>query len=485
MNFSIKPILVGMVLSITTGCASMGNFNQGKGSTDVLTGPGITRNNTPYTAGLMCVGEHINVVKHPARKLRISVGDIPDLTGKFTDNDGGYKVTQGAALMAVSALGKMKAVSIVERGDTKIFDFEIKLADKKVLGDNTVYRMPDGKTINYRPIKSGSVSGSDYYITGGITEINYNIRSGGAELDVGGTFAGMRQYVMNIAMDLRIVDSRTLEIADTLTLQKQIIGYETKAGVFKFFGVELVDLNAGNKVDEPIQLGIRAIVEQGIGELIASLYDIDAAAYFKRGEDLTLAINEPTDTEEDSEKVREFNDHVRLAIIDPRKFANENICPDLKPEPVIPEIAPVVEKKKEAPKKEEPKPVFKKVSVIPKSGYGGACALDGEDATELTVHAKPPLTVQPTGIYVQMATFEREFAVHKEWACLELKQNKDLFGAETYIIKDDKIQGKPVKSLLVGPQASYTEAKKLCEDAVSRGLGCYVRNVKTVESSTK
>jgi len=447
----------------------MRSYDQGKGSTDVLSGPGITRNHTPYTAGLMCVGEHINMAIHPARKLRISVGDIPDLTGKFSDNDAGYKVTQGAAMMAVSALGKMKSVSIVERGDTKIFDFEIKLADKKVLGDKIIYRLADGKTINYRPIQSGSVAGSDYYITGGVTEINYNIRSGGAELDVGGTYAGMRQYVMNIAMDLRIVNSRTLEIAETLTLQKQIVGYETKAGVFKFFGVELVDLNAGNKVDEPIQLGVRAIIEQGVGELIGSLYNVDAESYFNKVEDLTLASNEPTEDDENSEKVKEFNERARLAIVNPRQFAIIYVCPNLQPEHVV------------VPEPAEPKKAAV-IGKVPSSGYNGACTAKSASARDLTIKAKPPLTSEQNGYYVQMATFQQEFTVHEEWICLELGKNKDLFGDETYIIKDDSIQDITMKALLVGPKATFNEANELCNAAKARGLECYVRNrSKTVE----
>ena len=130
MRKSFNLILVTVTALLTTACASVGTYDPGQGSVDVLTGPGITRNHTPYTTGLMCVGEHINKVVQPKTKLRISIGSIPDLTGKFSDNDSGYKVTQGATLMAMSALGKMKAVRIVERGDTSIFDFEIKLADK-------------------------------------------------------------------------------------------------------------------------------------------------------------------------------------------------------------------------------------------------------------------------------------------------------------------------------------------------------------------
>ncbi|MCZ9335816.1 CsgG/HfaB family protein, partial [Klebsiella pneumoniae] len=72
----------------------------------------------------------------------------------------------------------------------------------------------------YRRILAGQVPGSDFYIVGGITEVNYNIRSGGFDAAVGEVdsdrpgsgIATHRTYVMNIAMDLRLVQTTTLEV---------------------------------------------------------------------------------------------------------------------------------------------------------------------------------------------------------------------------------------------------------------------------------
>ena len=55
---------------------------------------------------------------------------------------------------------------------------------------------------------------------------------------------------------LRIVGTQTLRVHDTITLQKQISGYEVGVGV-SVFGSELFDINIGAQNQEPLQLGVR------------------------------------------------------------------------------------------------------------------------------------------------------------------------------------------------------------------------------------
>lgn len=282
MKTDIKPLVAAIAVSVASGCAAMGSMDHGKGSVSSLIGPGVTNNHTPYTVGLVCIG---NEIRDKARnKIRIAVGDIPDLTGKIDAEDGGYRVTQGATAMAISALGKLNAVRIVERSKTDIFEFELDLSSKKVLGDGHKYRLPNETVIDYRPVKTGVVQGSDFFITGAISELNFNISSGGISGDGDGMGAGMRQYVMNVAGDFRIVDSVTLEIVKTETLQKQIVGYETDLGVFRFFGSTLLDINTGNKMDEPLQLGVRALIEHAVGTLVGGLYNIHALRHLHNAE---------------------------------------------------------------------------------------------------------------------------------------------------------------------------------------------------------
>jgi curli production assembly/transport component CsgG/holdfast attachment protein HfaB len=77
---------------------------------------------------------------------------------------------------------------------------------------------------------------------------------------------------MNIAMDLRLVNSRTLEVVDVISYQKQIVGREIGIGLFDFLNGNVFDVSAGSGALEPLQLGVRALVERAVVEMSANLY---------------------------------------------------------------------------------------------------------------------------------------------------------------------------------------------------------------------
>ena len=82
---------------------------------------------------------------------------------------------------------------------------------------------------------------------------------------------------MNIALDFRIIDTRTLEVVDYVSYQKQIVGREIKAGVFDFFGGNLFSLGVGTSAQEPLQLAVRAVVERAVLKLLVPLYEVNPA----------------------------------------------------------------------------------------------------------------------------------------------------------------------------------------------------------------
>jgi curli biogenesis system outer membrane secretion channel CsgG len=210
--------------------------------------------------------------------MSIAVGDIRDYTGKNNQNEG-FAITQGGSLMAYSALGKMKpGVVIHERFDTRIADAELAYMTNRQLGDGNTHKVdgpdgPDGvaSEVPWKPYFGGTVLQSGYYIVGGITEVNYNIQSGGGHFLIGNVGPRSRTYVMNVAVDLRIVGTQSLKVFETVSVQKQIIGYEVGAGLFQFFGNNLFDIEAGMKNQEPLQLGVRMAIEDAILQLVASV----------------------------------------------------------------------------------------------------------------------------------------------------------------------------------------------------------------------
>ena len=263
----IKPLVLILATLALEGCISPQADSVGRYTSPIGGAPVIT-NETPYSSALRCMSGIVN--QHP---VRIAVGQIADYTGKTESDGSGKKITSGAALMAMTALNKA-GIHMVERFDTSVAEMELKYANNKLIASD---QSPQGG--DYRRIIAGAIPGSDYYIVGGITELNFNVRSenisgnggGTATNATTGTLSGS-DYVMNVGLDLRLVNTNTLEVADVISYQKQIIGRQVSAGIFDFLGVNFFDVSAGESALEPIQLAVRSVIERGILEMIGRVY---------------------------------------------------------------------------------------------------------------------------------------------------------------------------------------------------------------------
>lgn len=247
-----------------------------------MSGPTITKNETHHTDSLACVAELLELNKETfSRKLKMAVGEFPDRTGKVNAVEGA-KISQGVEYMAITAMSNFsRSIQLVERLNLQTYQFESDLTKKKLIGDNRQYELSNGKSLNYRPMLSGSVSGADFFITGAITEVNYNIFSGGGLFGVSGISFGKRTVAMNVALDMRIVNMRNLEIVDSISLEKQFIGERTKNGIYRFFGDELLMFDGGDSRDEPIQRGVRALVERGVSTLVGEVMRVNTDLCFQ------------------------------------------------------------------------------------------------------------------------------------------------------------------------------------------------------------
>ncbi|MEM8920721.1 MAG: holdfast anchoring protein HfaB, partial [Pseudomonadota bacterium] len=211
-----KPLTALISALALSGCVSPVAGPKGQYASPIGGAP-VTANPTPYSASLVCMGDYARA--RGFNPPKIAVGRILDYTGQ-ADFEGGRRVTQGASLMAISAFAKAGA-RLVERFDTSVSELELKYANNKLIGDET-----DGQ---FRKITAGSIPGSDFYLVGGITELNSNIRSVGLDGFVGdadptdpkGNF-GAKLFVINVGLDMRLVETKTLEVVDVISYQKQI-----------------------------------------------------------------------------------------------------------------------------------------------------------------------------------------------------------------------------------------------------------------------
>ena len=117
---------------LLSGCVSPTAGPNGKYATPIGNAP-VTANPTPYSSALVCLGEYAR--QRGLKAPRIAVGRIADYTGKEEADGSGRKLTQGASLMAISALAKSGA-PLVERYDTSVSELELKYANNKLISDD-------------------------------------------------------------------------------------------------------------------------------------------------------------------------------------------------------------------------------------------------------------------------------------------------------------------------------------------------------------
>ena len=257
---------------LMTACASSPDTSHLREHVAPLKGSPIMDVETDYSNSLSCLAQHAERQSFPAP--RVAVGHITDLTGA-DDALTGRRLTQGATLMAISAVTKA-GMRVVERYDMGVIQVELDYAQNGLLRDAPGV---------LRKTKAGQVEGADLYIVGGITEYNPNIRSSGKYGYVGGNddpggaiSIGKNEYVIDIGLDLRIIDARSTEVMGVRAFRKQIRGNEVEAGVFSFFGGTVIDIGGGQRALEPVQTAVRSMVERAVYEFLSDVYGLSNGA---------------------------------------------------------------------------------------------------------------------------------------------------------------------------------------------------------------
>lgn len=271
----LSAVAAAMLLA---GCVTAPMQKFGPMEAPTVLGPSVRDNVTPMEPMIACFADHVAATGRAP--VVVAVGDVKDYTGKYSINEGNA-ITQGGALMVYSALGKLGgAVRIAERFDPVIAERELGYADRRQLGDGRSHALAGangngGQNVPWLPYFGGTINKSDYFIVGGITELNYNINSGGGEVGVNQVALKARTFSQSVGVDLRIVDTKTLMVVRTVSLTKQFNGYEVGFNVFRFFNSKLFDIDIGGKGQEPVQLGVRAALEEGVVRLIGAVTKVD------------------------------------------------------------------------------------------------------------------------------------------------------------------------------------------------------------------
>lgn len=249
----MRPILLIALGAIALGgCSATGTYPTG---VRPALGLPVTGNDTPYSSCLK------NLANSDVTNLPIfAVGEVADKTGQVDSSSNARVISQGVTEMMISAFFKTRRVDLVER-----FDLRIPLAEARMVQEKLAIR--PSQTV--APIRA-----SNFVVMGALTELNYNITSEGARLAVGGIGGGARTVVINVGLDVRVVNSLSFDVVYVTSLQKQIFGYEVEANVFRFFGSTLVEFDAGRVQNEPLQLGVRSVVEMSVYQIMTDYLNL-------------------------------------------------------------------------------------------------------------------------------------------------------------------------------------------------------------------
>ena len=266
--------LMGSAGLAVSGCSTTVPTSRGGLYATPISGAPVTANPTPYTDALICLQQYARA--HNLASPVLAIGRIEDKTGKVETDGSGRKITGGASEMAITAFSKAGA-TLVERFDMSVPEIEMRYAAQKLLTDapQPVAGQPQPYRMNY----AGQVVGSNFTVIGAITELNWNIVSSGFDANAGAQGAkattghlGSQTYVLNIATDIRVVDTVSQRVVDVKSYQKQIYGYQVGVGVFSLLGGHIYDFSAGKGQLEPVQLGVRTLIERTAVEVMANFY---------------------------------------------------------------------------------------------------------------------------------------------------------------------------------------------------------------------
>jgi curli biogenesis system outer membrane secretion channel CsgG len=268
--------LTVVALLALSACTTPPDLSGTMGQITPIKGPSPELTTTPVKDALICVDKYRN----KCQDLRIAIGDIVDGTGARTFQDGSSTLLPQRPDMMFTVAMYDTGIKIINRNATKIAEWEMVQSMEKRLGEGRTTIVED-QNFDYRPVAAGSMLGSTHFVTGALTEVNWNIHSSDVKNNIAGVFRTEKQYHISVAVDLMVSDTRTTEITLARSYTKQIVGKELSNGVFRFFDIgdqsagigplELFDASAGAQSNEPVQNAVRWLMDTAAYDIASTM----------------------------------------------------------------------------------------------------------------------------------------------------------------------------------------------------------------------
>lgn len=196
----------------------------------------------------------------PAGPKRTIVVDKFESTGTFSAAYGDWDVGGGLAAMLATALTQSGQFVVLERANMQRIVFEQELKANNVANPETGPQL-------------GQVAAAQFIIIGAVTEFGMQDKGGGFSLGLGGgsknpinTLLGTKHAEGAVAMDLRIVDTSTTQVVQTVKVKEPIS--TTSLNVSADYRQMTM---GGDQFDNtPLGAASRAAIDKAVQEIIAT-----------------------------------------------------------------------------------------------------------------------------------------------------------------------------------------------------------------------
>ena len=199
-------------------------------------------------------------------KIVLAVYQFADLTGQQKPNTNfgemSKAVTQGSVNLLIKALkdaGDGKWFRVVERDSLQSL-----LQERKLI--RTTRQMTQGE--NAQPLGPMLYAGA--YITGGIVGYDSNTVSGGVGARYLGIGARTEYRHDTVTVMLRLINVVSGEVELAIMAEKTILSISSGADVFRYLDLDtqLLEIEAGVAMNEPVTYAVRKVIEASVVELI-------------------------------------------------------------------------------------------------------------------------------------------------------------------------------------------------------------------------
>ncbi|MGZ3256791.1 MAG: CsgG/HfaB family protein [Croceibacterium sp.] len=192
---------------------------------------------------------------------RSVVVDKFESTGQFNAAYGDWDVGGGLAAMLATALQQSGQFVVLERANMQRIIFEQELKSNNIANPET------GPAL-------GQVSGAQFLVIGAVTEFGLQDKGGGFSLGIGGSkggnplnaLLGTKHAEGAVAMDLRIVDTSTTQVVQTVKVKEPIS--TTSMNVSTDY--RQMTLGGDQFNNTPLGEASRKAIEKAVGEIIAT-----------------------------------------------------------------------------------------------------------------------------------------------------------------------------------------------------------------------